>query len=415
MPTPTLAADASPAPRVFTAKGQPVGGWVEICASGFLGKEDVIRFDHEGQTYAVYRTADGALYATDGLCTHGNAHLADGFVSGTVIECAKHNGRFNVTDGSPRRPPACVALTTYQAREHDGKIFLDVTSAGGRGLAETGVTYRFRVISNENVATFIKELVLEPEPGSPMPDYQPGDYLQFDIPAYDEISFREIAVSGPFAEIWQAEHVFDFWAENGLPVRRNFSMAGRPGMDKQLRFNVRISTPPRGMDCSAGVGSTYLHRLKPGDKLTAIGPFGSFRIKPTGKEMVYLGGGAGMAPLRSHLAHLFETENTGRRVSFWYGARSLQESFYRDYFEDLARRFPNFSFHLALSEPRPEDNWQSHAGLIHEVLYKNYLAGHPDPTGIEYYLCGPPAMVQAALKMLTDLHVDKGQIAFDEF
>ena len=415
LPTPTLAADGSPAPRVFTAKGQPVGGWAEICASGFLGKEDVIRFDHEGQTYAVYRTADGALYATDGLCTHGNAHLADGFVSGTVIECAKHNGRFNVTDGSPRRPPACVALTTYQAREHDGKIFLDVTSAGGRGLAERGVTYRFRVISNENVATFIKELVLEPEPGSPMPDYRPGDYLQFNIPAYDEISFREIAVSGPFAEIWQAEHVFDFWAENGLPVRRNFSMAGRPGMDKQLRFNVRISTPPRGMDCSAGVGSTYLHRLKPGDKLTAIGPFGSFRIKPTGKEMVYLGGGAGMAPLRSHLAHLFETENTGRRVSFWYGARSLQESFYRDYFEDLARRFPNFSFHLALSEPRPEDNWQSHAGLIHEVLYKNYLAGHPDPTGIEYYLCGPPAMVQAALKMLTDLHVDKGQIAFDEF
>ena len=131
--------------------------------------------------------------------------------------------------------------------------------------------------------------------------------------------------------------------------------------------------------------------------------------------MVYLGGGAGMAPLRSHLAHLFETEKTGRRVSFWYGARSLRESFYRDYFENLARQFPNFSFHLALSEPQPEDNWQSYTGFIHEVLRENYLANHPDPTGIEYYLCGPPAMVQAALKMLAGLNVDRSQIAFDEF
>ena len=131
--------------------------------------------------------------------------------------------------------------------------------------------------------------------------------------------------------------------------------------------------------------------------------------------MVYLGGGAGMAPLRSHLAHLFETEKTGRRVSFWYGARSLRESFYRDYFENLARQFPNFSFHLALSEPQPGDNWQSYTGFIHEVLRENYLANHPDPTSIEYYLCGPPAMVQAALKMLAGLNVDRSQIAFDEF
>ena len=131
--------------------------------------------------------------------------------------------------------------------------------------------------------------------------------------------------------------------------------------------------------------------------------------------MVYVGGGSGMAPLRSHLAHLFETEKTGRRVSFWYGARSLRESFYQDYFESLARQFPNFSFHLALSEPQPEDNWRSYTGLIHQVLLDNYLAKHPDPTDIEYYLCGPPAMVQAALKMLAGLNVDASQIAFDEF
>ena len=222
-------------------------------------------------------------------------------------------------------------------------------------------------------------------------------------------------MNAAFAEIWKVQGVYDFHATNGLPIRRNFSMAGNPSVDRQLRFNVRVSTPPRGQDCSAGAGSTYLHRLKPGDKVTAIGPLGTFHIKPGGKEMVYVGGGSGMAPLRSHLSHLFETEKTGRRVSFWYGARSLRESFYREYFENLAREFPNFSFHLALSEPQPGDNWQSYTGFIHEVLLDNYLAKHPAPADIEYYLCGPPAMVQAVLKMLAGLNVDASQIAFDEF
>lgn len=415
LPTPSIKADAAVSHHVLTAKGEPRDGWVEICASGFLRKEDVIRFDHDEKTYAVYRTADGNLYATDGICTHSNAHLADGFVSGTLIECAKHNGRFNIIDGSPQRLPVCVGLKTYRVREHDDKIFLDLNSAGGCGIAQRATTYSFHVVSNENVATFIKELVLEPAGGAQLPDYKPGEYLQFDIPAYDEISFQEIAVSAPFAEIWRARNILDLRAENGLPMRRNFSMAGNPGVDKQLRFNVRISLPPAGQDCSAGAGSTYLHRLRAGDRLTAIGPFGDFHIKPTDREMVYLGGGAGMAPLRSHLAHLFETEKTGRRVSFWYGARSLQESFYREYFENIACHFPNFTFHLALSEPLPSDNWQSHTGFIHEVLRDQYLAKHPDPRSIEYYLCGPPAMVQAALKMLDGLNVDRSQVAFDEF
>jgi MocE subfamily Rieske [2Fe-2S] domain protein len=415
LPTPSIRSDAPTAPHIFTAKGQPVGGWVEICASSFLRNEDVIRFDHRDKTYAVCRAADGRLYATDGICTHGNAHLADGFVSGTLIECAKHNGRFDITDGSPRRQPVCVGLKTYKTREHEGKIFLDLASAGGCGLEQLATRYQFRVLSNDNVATFIKELVLELAPGSPPLDYQPGDYLQFEIPAYEEISFREIAVTAPFAEIWKARQVFEFRAENALPIRRNFSFATAPGVDRQLRFNVRLSTPPRGLDCSAGAGSTYLHRLKPGETIAAVGPFGTFHIKPTEKEMVYLGGGAGMAPLRAHLAHLFGGQKSGRRVSFWYGARSLRESFYQDYFQGLARQFPNFSFHLALSEPQPEDQWQSYTGFIHQVLLENHLARHPDPTAIEYYLCGPPALIQAALGMLADLHVDRGQIAFDEF
>jgi len=415
LPTPTIRADAPPTSHIFTAKGQPMNGWVEVCVSHFLKSEDVIRFDHEQKTYAIYRTADGALHATDGICTHGNTHLVDGLVKGKLIECPKHNGRFDITDSSPQRQPVCVALKTYKTREHDGKIFLDLTSAGGCGLKQPTTTYKFRVVSNENVATFIKELVLEPEPGSPLPAYQPGDYMQLDIPAYGEISFSDIAVKPPFADVWKTQHVFDFRSENPAAIRRNYSLATNPATDKQLRFNVRITTPPRGQDCPAGAGSAFVHRLKPGDQVTAIGPFGTFHIKPGEAEMVYVGGGAGMAPLRSHLSHLFETLKTGRRVSFWYGARSQQEVFYRDYFAGLAKQFPNFSFHLALSEPQPGDNWTGFTGYIHEVLEQEYLKPHANPVGVEYYLCGPPMMVKATTEMLNRIGVPESQIAFDEF
>jgi Na(+)-translocating NADH:ubiquinone oxidoreductase F subunit len=380
-----------------------------------LQKEDLIRFDHEGKTYAIYRTVDGKLYATDGICTHGNAHLADGMVKGTVIECAKHNGRFDIRDGSAQRAPACVALKTYDVRERDGKLFFDLKSEGGMGVTQPATTYTFRVVSNDNVATFIKELVLEPEIGSPRLDYRPGEYLQFDIPAYEYCSLQNVDVRKPYADVWRAWHVFDFETANPAPCRRNYSFASNPATDKQLRFNVRIATPPRGQACNAGVGSSYVFGLKPGDAVTAIGPFGEFHVKNSQREMVYLGGGAGMAPLRAHLAHLFETQKTSRRVSYWYGARSLQEMFYQDYFEDLARNHDNFTFHVALSEPLPEDQWKSHTGFIHEVLKQEYLDTHPDPTQIEYYLCGPPVMIRAATEMLQDFRVPPSQIAYDEF
>ena len=415
LPTPTIRTDAPPTAHIFTAKGQSVNGWVEICVSEFLKTEDVIRFDHQQKTYAIYRTIEGTLYATDGICTHGNTHLADGLVKGNLIECPKHNGRFDLTDGSPQRQPACFALKTFKAREHEGKIFLDLTSAGGCGLSQPPTRYKFRVVSNENVATFIKELVLEAEHGSPLPTYQPGDYLQFDIPAYGEISFREIAIKPPFAEVWRAQHVFDFRSKNGTPVRRNYSVASNPATDRQLCFNIRIATPPRGQDCLAGTGSAYVHRLKSGDKVTAIGPFGSFHLKPGTSELVYVGGGAGMAPLRSHISHLFETLHTERRVSFWYGARSRQEIFYQDYFEGLARQFPNFRFYLALSEPQPEDLWTGATGFIHEVIKKEYLTDHADAAGIEYYLCGPPLMIKACTGMLAEFGVSADHISYDEF
>ena len=183
----------------------------------------------------------------------------------------------------------------------------------------------------------------------------------------------------------------------------------------RLRFNVRIATPPPGQDCAPGVGSSYVFSLKPGDIVSAIGPFGDFHIKPTEREMVYIGGGAGMAPLRAHLSHLLETGNTARKISFWYGARSKQEIYYDGYFEDLAKRHHNFAFHLALSSPLPEDNWTGHLGFIHEVVLEQYLSRHANPRAVEYYLCGPPLMIKACVKMLADLGVPDSQIAYDEF
>ena len=415
LPTPTFPSDAATQSAAITAEGKPVvGGWVEVCESAKLLKSDVIRFDHNHRTYAIYRTADDKLYATDGLCTHGNAHLADGMVKGHLVECAKHNGRYDLRDGKPARLPVCVALRTHDVRESNGKIFFNLKSADEYGVNEPP-TRTFRVVSNKNVATFIKELVLEPVGDTAGLAYKPGDYLQLDIPAYQDRNLKHVAVEAPFAEVWQRQHVFDFTAGNPVPVRRNYSFATNPDTDKNLRFNVRIATPPRGQDCKAGTGSSYVFGLKPGDTVTAIGPFGEFHIKESEREMVYLGGGAGMAPLRSHLSHLLETQKTARKVSYWYGARARQEMFYQDYFEDLARQHDNFSFRVALSEPLPGDAWAGATGFIHEVLKEQYLDQHPDPTAIDYFVCGPPAMVQAATKMLKDLGVPPEQIAFDEF
>lgn len=413
IPTPTHPKHAPETAPILTAKSKPADGWVEVCDAESLSFEDVVRFDHDHHTYAVYRTASGRFYATDGICTHGNTHLADGMVKGNLIECPKHNGRFDVTDGCPRRKPVCVALQTYPVRVTDGKLFLQLSPDKARSAMPK--SYRLRVVSNVNVATYIKELTLEPVEASSLPKYEPGDYLQFEIPAYGEISFREIEVKKPYCDVWEAQHVFDYKSRNDIVLRRNYSLATNPGRDRQLRFNIRIAAPPRGQDCNGGTGSAYMQRLKPGDIVTSIGPFGDFHIKPTQNEMIYIGGGSGMAPLRSHISHLLETLSSNRRISFWYGARSVQEAFYRDYFEELATKYSNFTYHLALSEPLPDDNWTSRMGLIHDVLFSEYLSKHSSPAAVEYYLCGPPGMVQAAKQMLVDLQVPASQIAFDEF
>jgi len=197
--------------------------------------------------------------------------------------------------------------------------------------------------------------------------------------------------------------------------RNNYSLASNQQLERTLRFNVRIATPPPGQDCLPGVGSAYVFNLKPGDVVSAIGPFGDFHIKPTQREMVYIGGGAGMAPLRAHLSFLLESEKTARKISYWYGARSKQEIFYSDFFENLAREHSNFRFHPALSSPLPEEDWQGYTGFIHEVVHRQYLESHTNPKTVEYYLCGPPMMIKACVKVLSELGVPPNQIAYDEF
>ncbi len=385
-------------------------GKIEVCSVSDLPEGDVIRFDFNQKTYAIYHTLENKFYATEGICTHGNAHLGDGVVIGDLIECAKHNGRFSLIDGSPKRAPVCKGINTYEASLLNGKIYLKLTPANEK---KHNKELAFKVISNNNVATFIKELVLEPSNGEDF-SFSPGQYIQLVIPP-GKIKFDKFQIDQPFQDTWGSMNLYDCFAENPLLVKRNYSMATNPANEKLLKFNVRIALPPYGKNVSAGVGSSYVFNLKPGDEVKLEGPFGDFNIKPTQREIVYLGGGAGMAPLRSHIAYLFETEKTTRKVSYWYGARSKDELYYHDYFENLQREHDNFSFYIALSETKNRENWKGYAGYIHDVLYHEYLKNHRGRGEVEYYLCGPPAMIKAGLELLKGLGVSDEQIAYDEF
>ncbi|MBS0663718.1 MAG: NADH:ubiquinone reductase (Na(+)-transporting) subunit F [Verrucomicrobia bacterium] len=390
-------------------------GWLDAGAADGLQRNQVVRFDHGRKTFALIRDHDGRLHATDGICTHGNTHLGEGLVKGDIIECPKHNGRFRFADGSPARVPICRGLATYPLTEHGGRLRLNIARAGGCG-ARPQKSFQLRVVANRSVATFIKELILEPLDSATKVEFIPGDYLQLEIPTYNTIRFRDFDISEPYASVWRAQHVFDLVARNPLGSRRNnYSIASNGATERTLRFNVRIATPPPGQDCPPGIGSAFLFSLRSGDFVTAHGPFGDFHSKPTQREAVYVGGGAGMAPIRAHLSHLLETQRSARRISFWYGARSRQELFYSEYFAGLAARHPNFQFHVALSSALPEDAWTGHKGFIHEVVLENHLRDHPNPNAVEYYLCGPPKMVDACQRMLAQRGVDPGQISYDEF
>jgi Na+-transporting NADH:ubiquinone oxidoreductase subunit F len=276
------------------------------------------------------------------------------------------------------------------------------------------------VVSNRNVATFIKEFVVKLPEGELL-HFKSGGYIQIDIPKCDVDFSTDIEVEERFRDEWDSLKIWGLKMKNSEETFRAYSMANHPAEGNIIMLNIRIATPPwdraKGtfMPVNPGVCSSYIFSRKPGDKVTISGPYGEFFIKETQNEIVFIGGGAGMAPMRSHIFHLFHTERTTRKVSFWYGARSLREVFYEDEFRAIEKEFPNFTFNLALSEPKPEDNWTGYTGFIHKVLFDNYLSKHEEPEEIEYYLCGPPMMNSAVSTMLDNLGVPIENIAFDDF
>ena len=276
--------------------------------------------------------------------------------------------------------------------------------------------YNATVVSNENVATFIKELVLKLDPGEKL-EFQAGAFIQIDIPEY-ELSFSEfrVRVAERFRPEWDAFNLWGLHSETEEPIFRAYSLSNPPCETDILRFTIRIATPPPGHpEAPPGVGSSYIFNLKPGDRVTLSGPYGEFFIKETDREMCFIGGGAGMAPLRSQIFHQLNTLKTKRKITFWYGARSKLELFFEKDFRELEKKFENFSFFIALSHPKPEDNWEGMTGFIHQYVHDHYLSQHEDPTEVEYYLCGPPMMIDAIEDMLDELGVDPEMIAYDKF
>jgi len=295
------------------------------------------------------------------------------------------------------------------------------------------------VVSNYNVATFIKEFTVKLPEGENL-HFEAGGYIQVDVPACT-VDFKNIDIApspddpagkDKFKEDWDKFKLWDLKMVNPEPIFRAYSMANHPAEGNIIKLNIRIATPPWDratndwMKVNPGVCSSFVFNCKPGDKVTISGPYGEFFIKDTQKEMVYVGGGAGMAPLRAHIFHLFHTLKTGRKVSYWYGGRSKRELFYVDEFRAIEKEFPNFRFHVVLSEPLPEDNWKVCQGLddrdgdgflgfVHQSFIDNYLSKHKEPEEIEFYFCGPPMMNAAVLKMCDDWGIPKEHVAFDDF
>jgi len=275
------------------------------------------------------------------------------------------------------------------------------------------------VVSNNNVATYIKEFVVKLPEGENL-DFKSGGYIQVDVPK-TAVNFSDFKIGDKWKEEWDKYNMFDLKMVNPEPTFRAYSMANHPAEGNIVMLNIRIATPPFDrvtggfMKVNPGICSSYIFSLQPGDKVTISGPYGEFFIKETQREMMFIGGGAGMAPMRSHIFHLFHTLKSNRKVTFWYGARSLKEVFYEELFRAIEREFPNFKFTIALSEPLPSDNWTGPVGFIHQVIADNYLLNHDEPEDIEYYLCGPPMMNSAVNKMLDDLGVPNEMIAFDDF
>jgi Na+-transporting NADH:ubiquinone oxidoreductase subunit F len=269
------------------------------------------------------------------------------------------------------------------------------------------------VLSNNNVATFIKELVLEIPDGESV-DFRAGGYVQLEVPPH-EVHYKDFDIGEKYRGDWERFGLFKLVSRVTDTTVRAYSMANYPDEKGLIKFNIRIATPPPGSNHPPGKMSSYVFSLKPGDKIKVFGPFGEFFAKDTNAEMVFIGGGAGMAPMRSHIFDQLRRLHSKRKISFWYGARSLREMFYEEDYNTLAAEHDNFKWHIALSDPQPEDNWTGMTGFIHNVVLENYLKEHPAPEDCEYYMCGPPMMNAAVIKMLKDLGVEDENIALDEF
>ena len=270
------------------------------------------------------------------------------------------------------------------------------------------------VVSNDNVATFIKELVLKIPEGESV-DFRAGGYVQLECPPHT-VDYKNFDIPAKFRGDWERFKVFENVSVVKETTTRAYSMANYPEEKGIIKFNIRIASPPPGSkDIPPGIMSSWIFNLKQGDKVKVSGPFGEFFAKDTNAEMVFIGGGAGMAPMRSHIFDQLKRLNSKRKITFWYGARSLKEMFYVEDFDGLAKEFDNFTWHVALSDPQPEDNWTGLKGFIHNVVYENHLKNHPAPEDCEYYMCGPPMMTSAVIKMLKDLGVEDDNILLDDF
>ena len=274
--------------------------------------------------------------------------------------------------------------------------------------------WQCKVKSNHNVATFIKELVLELPEGEDV-NFRAGGYIQIEAPAHS-LSYRDFDVEEEYHPDWDQFKIWDVTSQVDEPIERAYSMANYPEEKGIIMLNVRVASPPPGsVGIPAGQMSSYIFNLKPGDEVTISGPFGEFFARETDKEMVFIGGGAGMAPMRSHLLDQLDRIKTKRKITFWYGARSKREMFYVDDFDRLENENENFSWHVALSDALPEDDWKGYTGFIHNVLFEEYLKDHPAPEDCEFYMCGPPMMNTSVINMLIDLGVDPEDIMLDDF
>ncbi|NRA42900.1 MAG: NADH:ubiquinone reductase (Na(+)-transporting) subunit F [Pseudomonadales bacterium] len=333
---------------------------------------------------------------------------------GTCAQCKCH-----VTEGGGSILPTEEGhFTKGQIREHsrlacqvavkqDMKIEVEPEFFGVKKWETT-------VVSNDNVATFIKELVLKLPEGEDVP-FRAGGYVQLEAPPHT-VDYKDFDIPEEYRGDWDHFGVFNNVSTVKEETIRAYSMANYPEEKGIVKFNIRIASPPPGSQgIPPGAMSSYVFNLKPGDKMTVSGPYGEFFAKETGAEMVFIGGGAGMAPMRSHIFDQLKRLKSTRKISFWYGARSLREAFYVDEYDELAAKNENFEWHLALSDPQPEDNWEGKTGFIHNVVLENYLKDHPAPEDCEFYMCGPPMMNSAVIAMLKDLGVEDENIMLDDF